>query len=70
MNGWMWAWLIIIIATLVFELACVWLLPSLFGIDGIWCSWPLAELLALVLSAVLVGRFAPQLVNTSKKKKN
>lgn len=55
--------------TLVFELACVWLLPSLFGIDGIWCSWPLAELLALVLSAVLVGRFAPQLVNTSKKNK-
>jgi Na+-driven multidrug efflux pump len=48
--------------TLVFELACVWTLPALFGIDGIWCSWPLAEVLALVLSAVLVGRFAPQLV--------
>jgi Na+-driven multidrug efflux pump len=52
--------------TLVFELACVWTLPALFGIDGIWCSWPLAEVLALVLSAVLVGRFAPQLVKGEK----
>jgi len=54
--------------TLVFELACVWTLPALFGIDGIWCSWPLAEVLALVLSAVLVGRFAPQLVAKNKIK--
>lgn len=53
--------------TLVFELACVWTLPALFGIDGIWCSWPLAEVLALVLSAVLVGRFAPQLVEGKKR---
>lgn len=53
--------------TLVFELACVWTLPALFGIDGIWCSWPLAEVLALVLSAVLVGRFAPQLVEGGKR---
>lgn len=53
--------------TLVFELACVWTLPALFGIDGIWCSWPLAEVLALVLSAVLVGRFAPQLVEGEKR---
>ena len=52
--------------TLVFELACVWLLPALFGIDGIWCSWPLAEVLALILSAVLVGRFAPQLVKSRR----
>ncbi len=53
--------------TLVFELACVWTLPALFGIDGIWYSWPLAEVLALVLSAVLVGRFAPQLVEGGKR---
>ena len=52
--------------TLVFELACVWILPTLFGIDGIWCSWPLAEVLALILSAVLVGRFAPQLVKNKR----
>ena len=48
--------------TLVFEMACVWLLPLLVGIDGIWVAWPIAEVLSLMLSAVLVVRFAPQLV--------
>ena len=48
--------------TLVFELACVWLLPSLIGIDGIWLSWGIAEVLSLILSAFLLFRFAPQLV--------
>ncbi len=48
--------------TLVFELACVWALPVLLGINGIWLSWPIAEVLALMLSAVLVWRFAPQLL--------
>lgn len=48
--------------TLVFELACVWLLPSFFGIDGIWLAWPIAELLSLILCVVLVFRFASQLV--------
>ena len=48
--------------TLVFELACVLLLPALVGINGIWLSWPIAEVLSLLLSAFLVLRFAPQLV--------
>lgn len=48
--------------SLVFELACVWLLPALFGIDGIWLSWLIAELLSLVLCAFLVARYAPQLI--------
>ena len=48
--------------TLVFELACVWLLPALLGINGIWLSWPIAELLSLFLSAFLLARFAPQLL--------
>ena len=48
--------------TLVFELACVWLLPALFGIDGIWVAWPIAEALALLLCTFLVIRYAPQLV--------
>lgn len=48
--------------TLVFEMACVWLLPLLLGIDGIWVSWPIAELLALSLCNFLVIRYAPQLV--------
>lgn len=48
--------------TMVFELACVWILPPLLGIDGIWLSWCIAELLSLFLCAFLVGRFAPLLV--------
>ena len=48
--------------TLVFEMACVWMLPSLLGIDGIWVAWPIAEILALLLCAFLVRRYAPQLV--------
>lgn len=48
--------------TLVFELACVWLLPALLGIDGIWMSWGVAELLSLFLCNFLVIRYAPQLV--------
>ena len=48
--------------TLVFEMACVWLLPSLLGIDGIWVAWPIAEVLALFLCIFLILRFAPQLL--------
>ena len=40
--------------TLVFELGSVFILPLLFGIDGIWLSVNVAELLALVMSAALV----------------
>ncbi len=52
--------------TLVFELACVWLLPLFFGIDGIWLSWPVAELVSLFFCAFLIFRFAPQLVSREK----
>ena len=48
--------------TLVFEMACVWILPSLLGIDGIWVAWPIAEVLSLLLSTFLVIRFAHQLL--------
>lgn len=48
--------------TLVFEMICVWLLPSIWGIDGIWVAWPIAEVLALLLCTLLVIRFAPQLL--------
>ena len=48
--------------TLVFEMACVWLLPALIGIDGIWVAWPIAEVFALILCTLLVVRFAPHLV--------
>ena len=52
--------------TLVFEMACVWLLPLRFGIDGIWLAWPIAEVLALLLCVVLVIRYAPQLVRRNE----
>lgn len=53
--------------TLVFELACVWILPSFVGINGIWFSWSIAELLSLFLSSFLVARFAPDLIKKTKK---
>ena len=40
--------------TLVFEMGCVFLLPLLLGIDGIWLAVNVAEVLALILSAALV----------------
>lgn len=40
--------------TLVFEMACVWLLPLVLGIDGIWLSWSTSEVLAIVLCAALL----------------
>lgn len=48
--------------SLVFELGCVWLLPALMGIDGIWWAVNVAEGLTLVLCAGLVWRYAPQMV--------
>ncbi|MCR4824379.1 MAG: MATE family efflux transporter [Bacteroidales bacterium] len=43
--------------TFVFELGCVFLLPALFGADGIWFSACVAEVLALSLAFVLLRRF-------------
>ena len=43
--------------TLVFELGCVFILPLLFGIDGIRVAVNVAEVLALILSAALVLGF-------------
>ena len=40
--------------TLIFELGCVFILPLIFGIDGIWLAVNVAEVLALVLSIALV----------------
>lgn len=48
--------------SLVFELACVWVLPFLLGIDGIWLAVNVAEVLTLILCAILVWRYAPQIV--------
>lgn len=40
--------------TLVFQIAAVLLLPLLWGIDGIWASILVAEVMAVALSAVFL----------------
>ncbi len=40
--------------TLVFQTAAVWILPLLWGIDGVWISIVVAELMAVVLSALFL----------------
>ncbi len=53
--------------SLVFELTCVWVLPAIVGIDGIWWAVNVAEVLTLILCFFLVGRYAPQLVIRRKR---
>lgn len=43
--------------TLVFELAAIFILPAIFGIEGIWCAVSVAEVLTLILSAILILAF-------------
>lgn len=45
------------VRTLVFEMGCIIVLPGLLGINGIWVSVNLAEVLALILSFVLIRSF-------------
>lgn len=45
------------VRTLVFELGTVIILPSIIGIDGIWCSVCVAEVLAFLLAVTLVFGF-------------
>ncbi len=40
--------------TLVFQIICVFLLPALFGVDGIWASVVVAELLAAFVSGACI----------------
>lgn len=53
--------------SMVFELSCVWILPAIVGIDGIWVAVDVAEVLTLLLCAFLVYRYAPQIVKPLKK---
>ena len=39
--------------TLVFQLLCIFILPLVFGLDGIWLATPVAEFLALALCAIM-----------------
>jgi len=43
--------------TFVFELACVFALPAIFGMEGIWYSALVAEVLAVILGGYLVLRY-------------
>ena len=43
--------------TLIFEVGAVFLLPLIIGIDGIWWSVDLADLLALIMSIILLAHF-------------
>lgn len=42
------------VRTLVLELGCVFLLPLLIGIDGIWAAIAVAEVFAFILSTTLI----------------
>lgn len=46
------------VRTLVFELAAVFVLPLILGIEGIWMAVNVAEFLALALSTALIAGFA------------
>ena len=46
--------LISFLRTFVFELVAVLLLPSLLGVDGIWCSVVFAELMAAVVGSIFI----------------
>lgn len=46
--------LISFMRTLVFQIACVLIIPLFLGLDGIWLSTGVAEMLSLILSLTLV----------------
>ena len=47
--------LISFLRTMVFQVAAVTLLPLVLGIDGIWFSIVIAEMMAMALSALFLG---------------
>ena len=46
--------------TIVFEIGCVYLLPLIFGADGIWYAMLVAELASFVLTAGFALRLEPR----------
>ena len=49
--------LIAYLRTMVFELSCIFLLPLIFGLDGIWMAWTVAEILATILTLLLIQAY-------------
>ena len=43
--------------SIVFEMGCVFILPAIFGAEGIWYSVIIAEVLSLVMCVALVACF-------------
>ena len=43
--------------TLIFELGSVFILPLIWGLDGVWLAVDLADILALIMSAILLVTF-------------
>lgn len=43
--------------TFGFEMGCVFLLPVLFGLDGVWISVDVADCMALIMSIFLLKKF-------------
>lgn len=43
--------------TLIFELGAIFVLPLFFGLDGVWLAVDLADILALIMSAILLAAF-------------
>lgn len=43
--------------TMIFEIACIFVLPVFLGVDGIWLAVDVAEVFALILSVVLILSF-------------
>lgn len=51
-----WAMLVAVVRGCVLNVACIVLMPALFGKDAIWCSLIVVELLTAALSVALVKR--------------
>lgn len=47
---------------LLFLVPCVYLLPLWFGIDGVWWSFPISDLLAFVTTIVMMNRLMKKFV--------
>ena len=43
--------------TLIFELGSIFVLPLFLGLDGVWLSVDVADVLALIMSAILLTAF-------------
>ncbi len=51
---------IVMVRTLVFETAALFILPALFGVDGIWFAIIYARVLSLALSVAMLKKHNEQ----------